>query len=107
MFFGFVKFINVSVLIHIFEANLIDFSSLVEQPPSSSSISTTTTSSEVTSLASFEQEDRANDSASDYEENWEADNWGDIQVSNSLSWLKVGVLSSFLCLSLRYRLMIN
>lgn len=66
-----------------------------EQPPSSSSISTTTTSSEVTSLASFEQEDRANDSASDYEENWEADNWGDIQVTNLLVRLKVWVCLSF------------
>lgn len=56
----------------------------LEQPPSSSSISTTTTSSEVTSLGSFEQEDKALDSVSDYEENWESENWGDIQVGKSL-----------------------
>ena len=48
-------------------------------PLSSSSISTNTTSSEVTSLASFEQEDKALDSCSDYEENWECDQWGDIR----------------------------
>lgn len=46
---------------------------------SSSSISTNTTASEVTSLASFEQEDKALDSVSDYEETWENDNWGDIR----------------------------
>lgn len=56
----------------------------LEQPLSSSSISTNTTSSEVTSLASFEQEEKAMDSVSDYEETWDSDNWGDIQTDEKI-----------------------
>ncbi|XP_065214218.1 N-terminal kinase-like protein [Planococcus citri] len=66
----------------------------LEQPPSSSSISTTTTSSEVTSLGSFEQEDRALDSVSDYEENWECENWGEIQMSDDNSRISSTILDA-------------
>lgn len=51
----------------------------VEQP-SSSSISTTTSS--VTSMTSLEQEEsKGGDSISDYDENWDTENWGDMEVS--------------------------
>lgn len=51
----------------------------VEQP-SSSSISTTTSS--VTSMTSLEQEQEfSKGSVSDYDETWDTENWGDMDVS--------------------------
>lgn len=49
------------------------------EQPSSSSISTTTSS--VTSMTSLEQESKAGESASDYEDHWDTDNWGDMEVT--------------------------
>nr|CAD7261275.1 unnamed protein product [Timema shepardi] len=48
------------------------------EQPSSSSISTTTSS--VTSMTSLEQEEsKGADSVSDYDENWDTDNWGEME----------------------------
>ncbi|CAG2057143.1 unnamed protein product, partial [Timema podura] len=50
------------------------------EQPSSSSISTTTSS--VTSMTSLEQEEsKGADSVSDYDENWDTDNWGEMEVT--------------------------
>lgn len=48
------------------------------EQPSSSSISTTTSS--VTSMTSLEQESKGGESISDYDDHWDADNWGDMEV---------------------------
>lgn len=49
------------------------------EQPSSSSISTTTSS--VTSMTSLEQESKGGESVSDYEDHWDADNWGDMEAA--------------------------
>lgn len=58
---------------------------LSTEQPSSSSISTTTSS--VTSMTSLEQESKGGESMSDYEDHWDSENWGDMEVSTkSLSF---------------------
>nr|CAD7593138.1 unnamed protein product [Timema genevievae] len=54
------------------------------EQPSSSSISTTTSS--VTSMTSLEQEEsKGADSVSDYDENWDTDNWGEMEAQTGQS----------------------
>ena len=54
------------------------------EQPSSSSISTTTSS--VTSMTSLEQEEsKGAESVSDYDETWDTENWGEMDVSISIS----------------------
>ncbi|KAL0270408.1 UNVERIFIED_CONTAM: hypothetical protein PYX00_007828 [Menopon gallinae] len=54
------------------------------EQPSSSSISTTTSS--VTSMTSLEQEEsKGADSVSDYDENWDTENWGDMETQGNAS----------------------
>jgi SCY1-like protein 1 len=53
---------------------------MLAEQPSSSSISTTTSS--VTSMTSLEQEEsKGAESVSDYDEAWDTENWGEMDVS--------------------------
>jgi hypothetical protein len=58
----------------------IDFVVMLAEQPSSSSISTTTSS--VTSMTSLEQEEsKGAESVSDYDDVWDTENWGEMDVS--------------------------
>jgi hypothetical protein len=53
---------------------------MLAEQPSSSSISTTTSS--VTSMTSLEQEEsKGADSVSDYDDTWDTENWGEMEVN--------------------------
>lgn len=61
-------------------ATWIDRFVMLAEQPSSSSISTTTSS--VTSMTSLEQEEsKGAESVSDYDEVWDTENWGEMDVS--------------------------
>lgn len=59
---------------------------MILEQPSSSSLSTTTSS--VTSMTSLDQEgSKGAESVSDYDDNWETENWGDMEVNKLLKCL--------------------
>lgn len=66
---------------------------MLAEQPSSSSISTTTSS--VTSMTSLEQEEsKGADSVSDYDDTWDTENWGEMDVSILTLCVHVVVLLS-------------
>lgn len=70
----------------------------VTEQPSSSSISTTTSS--VTSMTSLES--KGVESMSDYEDHWDSEQWGDMEVFNNVQWTGLNIIHNLAYPSILY-----